>query len=816
MEVVKAVRRVLDDEEDGLSLHERLFDAPGIEDLQISSAELGALLQETDADCMRPRSIDLADGKRVILPVGAVDAAPSRDGTKLLIAFDHWVEVRALPRLTLERRVPLGALDGAVDRLSLSPSGRYVALTYTRARGYRLVIWDLTNDALWFDASGHTHPAGPIVFGEGEEVAAFVALNPTWRAAVEKERAAEKPWRADFGSVSIGKIGGLGCSSWALWGALPDAVDGALEPTEHLAAGAPETVSPVFREPRTIDVALPTGEVLSIDYASLFRVLAPNPKEYPAVVRHRVRPREETDAERAVRAERWAPREPFAADWLVPGERVLVVTRRSIAAVSMHDGARLVECAWAPGEGWPTELIVRDDRRLAAVVWHRPATFSSGVELFDLSTDRIRQRFGRGRRFVQWVSRMQPALIGPVAFGPDDQLALAVAEGGFWYDPTKDAVGGQRLVGFVFVHDGRGSSRKLVLRAETELPLDHDQAFDPDRPRRLRWVDAHTLEVELAHGEVTTLRWEPGAPPPAREPSYPHAIAGLREELVDAPSLVDTSTTPTRRATTLVEVTTAGAGSLGFFRVPGTSDIARTAVADFHPSGELVALSFTAAPDDGLFAGVFDTTSGELLFEYPGALAMAWATGRPTRKSTTARDLVIVTANARILWTLPHKQVHLEERRAPPRTVDVSPLGSFGVLSTLDVDTSLVTLSVTALRGREAPLGSPDLKTETGVATSTFSPDGSTWVGFVPADGEPTAEGGGPSLVGELWCVETGPPRLIRTPIRVEPDQVHAASGATVRLDFVGEDDVLLEVGPVVRVLDREALREPEPWALLS
>jgi hypothetical protein len=64
--------------------------------------------------------------------------------------------------------------------------------------------------------------------------------------------------------------------------------------------------------------------------------------------------------------------------------------------------------------------------------------------------------------------------------------------------------------------------------------------------------------------------------------------------------------------------------------------------------------------------------------------------------------------------------------------------------------------------------------------------------------------------------VETGPPRLIRTPIRVEPDQVHAASGATVRLDFVGEDDVLLEVGPVVRVLDREALREPEPWALLS
>jgi hypothetical protein len=428
MEVVALVCRAMDAAEgDVAALHEALFESSDVEDLKLSVVELEELLRAIDAAEAQALEVSLPDGTTVNAPLGAVAAASTPDGARLVVAFDHWLEVVALPTLELERRIPLGRLDGVVDGLTLSPSGRLGAVSTRRSGGGALLVATLADGSVWADPSGCSHPAGPVVFGEDETVVAFVALNPAWRDAVEKERAKEKPWKADFGGVSIGKVGGHGCGTWALWGALP-APEERLSPPPTLG----EESVPVFRSPRLVDVTLPTGESLTIDYSTLFRVHAPNPKEFPAVVKHRVRPRERTAAELAVATQPWAPSEPFSAQWVVePGDALargvlLLAIRGSVSLVSFPDGELVSDAAWGVCEGWPTDVVVRDDARLAAVVWHRPTVFASGVELFELAETRVRHLPGRGCRFFHAMRRMQPTLIGPVALlaGGDEACAL--------------------------------------------------------------------------------------------------------------------------------------------------------------------------------------------------------------------------------------------------------------------------------------------------------------------------------------------------------------------------------------------------------
>jgi hypothetical protein len=351
------------------------------------------------------------------------------------------------------------------------------------------------------------------------------------------------------------------------------------------------------------------------------------------------------------------------------------------------------------------------------------------------------------------------------------------------------------MAGMVFILTKDGGSRRLALRYSTDLPPDHDQAFDPDRVRALSFLDASALEVVLPHGETLTLQWDPASPAPGREPPYPNLVPALRDELA-ATARADEAALARR-----VEVSVLGAGVVGDFLVPGATGPVQAAHADLHPSGAFVALTFSTPQGGALHAGVFDTATGSLAFELPGALRMAWAVGSPSQRDTTSRDLAILTSDELLHWTLPRKQLsaHALELPGPPRTLDVSPKGSCVVVSALDLHTGRVTLLIRWLRGDDEHRLTPAPLTE-GILASTFSPDGGTWVGFVRRD--VTAEDD-PSLLGELWWLEVDARELSQLPVRVTPDDGPEDPSAHVRLAFTSEEHVSLAVGRWGRVFDR-------------
>ncbi|MBK6515962.1 MAG: hypothetical protein IPG04_18165 [Polyangiaceae bacterium] len=735
----------------------------------------------------RPRAaIWTAAGALASAPEGAIQVVFTPDGSEVFVLFDHWLERRAWPSMELGRRFSLGRIDGYADRLSLSPKLRYAAVSHTSWRGPHgaVALFDLADGKALDGTNSHSHAAGPVVFGEEETVYAYANLDRRWPELAEEERAKDKPWKVDFGSLSIGKIGGLGAGSWALYGAIPEPGS----PTDG-AEGVP-----VFVEGRQVELRLPTGEVERVDYATLFRTFAPNPKEFPEVVRHRVRPRARNAAELAVEGSGWAPAEPFSAAWTQPETEVLVATKHQATRRAFPSGEILGKGALCVFDGWPTEVTVREDGEVAAVVWHRPAEFACGVEALDLRGADPRQLFGRGRRCVHWMKRMQPLLIGPLVFGPNDQLAFTATFGGFWYDPSIDGVGQRPMSGFAHVHPlYQGTVKRLHLHGEKNLPPDHDQSDDPDRARSLRFTGATSLEIELPHGERIEKKWGLEDPQSPHDVPYPNTIAALEPVAIGG-----------RR----VPVRVAGRGALGSFAVPVASTAVLARSAEVHPSGGYVILNLAEPAEGGSLAGVFSAVTGELVFSHEGALAMAWAVGRPHMQSQTSRDLVILTRDELISWTLPTKErgVHQLSGTHVPRTLDVCPRGRYAIVTFVDPNASQLTVLVADLANGHEPCEQELEPLTEGLACSAFSPDGGTWAAFVPAL-EPVKLDSGLTSGGTLLLYRVGGAELMSRALELSASDVaQLRPGADAVMAWVGEDDLVVELpGLAPRSFDRTA-----------
>ncbi|MFO0554293.1 MAG: hypothetical protein U0271_38285 [Polyangiaceae bacterium] len=829
MELTRLFAELLEEtSSDPATFHEELFGRDAIEDLSIEVDELAADLTSLEEqapsrvtleggasveapsawspreDVVRPLEESLhprgdvartlpgdrpcaaiwsEGGALAFAPVGAVQILFAPDGESIFVLFDHWLERRAWPSAERLLRCPLGAIHGYATRLTLSPRGRYaaVSITHSSRPGGTVVFIDLSaTPPTVITSADHDHTAGPVVFGEDDQVYAFTHIDPEWPAQAERERQKADPWKVDFGGVSIGRIAGLGAGSWALYGAIPspDA------PTDGPVG------LPVFKPDHVAELTLPTGETIALEYKSLFRTFAPNPKEYPEVVRHRVRPRERSGAELAVESAPWAPKVPFAAAWTSHENEVLVATANRVERRAFPSG-RVLGCGFLTVfGGWPTELVVSDSGRAAAVVWHRPAEFASGVELIDLRTQDPIQLFGRGRRFVYWMKRMQPNLIGPLAFGPDDQLAFTATFGGFWYDPSIDAVARRPLAGFLHVLAVfEGSSRSFHLSYTKDLPSDHDHNPDPDRPLAVVFSKPRAVEVTLPHGEVVERVWDETTTTKSLEAPYPNMIEPLE---------------PIEGASERALVRVDGSGVLGRFAVPGVEREITATSADVHPSSQYVILQFrdTGAP---LSCAVFDTQSGACVHtsnrEGERAIAMAWSVGRPVRNSRTSRDLAVLTQTRLLSFTLPAKErasFDLGPSQSP-RSLSVNPSWQFAYVTLLDPKTSELTVRGVSLAESSAFLEMTSSTLTEGLRASAFSPDGLVWAAFIPTLSPENVSGR--AHVGDLLQSRLGTNEFAIEPISLTTDLAGSAiSTAQVLLQWTSETGGVLALEGVGHV----------------
>lgn len=731
----------------------------------------------------------VATGAIDVAPPGATHIAFSSDGDEAFVVFDTRLERWRWPSLRRVASYPLGGFDGYARHVSLSPSGRFLAVLTARGRGkpggtMRLIELDDEADeeqeAQSRHAADHENHPNAVVFNADESVFAYSALDPAWFA--EEDEARAKRHQMSYGFMALGLTSSTsGAGGYNLLAFAPD------EP----GAGREQTrlVPPTFSADLHVEQALPGGRTFRGSYAWVLpkpKVVA-QPKKFSEAVRHRVRPRRRTPAEQAIAAAPWAPQEPFAAAWIREGEEALLATRQSLSRVRVADGFVLgLGAAWFFG-GWPTEVVVRQDGLAAAIAWSRPASFDCGFELVDLRGAEPTQRLGAGAGYGLFPKQAQPMLTGPICFGPGDLVAAAIGLGAYWYLPDEDRVftGTRPMCGHVEVrHLETGGHRRMMFHPTTLLSETHIERDDPDRPGALRWTSAEQLEVETSNGDVVPLTLPELKPRAPQDGRYRYGF----------PQLAPLEGGP-ERASVVVN----GRGRLhGSFAVPAGGPTVTASRFEPHPNGEYVILRFAEAREGGALAAVFDTKTGECVFEREGALAMAWVVDT-TRGFGGTGDLAVLMPDEIAYLTLPSRQLSRTRLRPPeiPAFIGVFAAGDLTVVVWSDPTVARAGYSVFALRGKHAVARGETSVATQGIVDFAFGPDGTVWAGFAPAI---SALAPDPRIFGELLVFDRNVSGATHR-FSVELDDAERSivgEDAEVTVDFASESEIVVRI-PGVR-----------------
>lgn len=720
-------------------------------------------------------------------PRGAVDlrfigAPPAGNGatsaTSILALFEGALERRAWPSLELEARVSVAGPDELFYALWISPSERLAALTWAtwggELSGVHVERLAALKDGKPNRAETHSHMVGPVIFEREERAYMTAAFDPTWPALT-----ATAGGQVNFGTLVVQAIDTFRGCYWAIYGAP------AVGRSWDAAAHPPELV-----EPNRVRQPLPGGDAFEVSYEDVLRPPPTvKPKAFPEVVKHRVRPRARSEAEQAL----GDLGEPFCAAWWDGTRSAVVVTQGEISLRDVASGAILARApAWFYG-GTPSEIVACRALAHATVFWNDAETFGAGVELFTLTGDRPHQLIGRGQQFALTIPHMQPTLFAHAAYAVEAGLLVwTEGVGGFWYAPGVTAKMRPQC-GFATVVDVRDDAHRggrMVFNVGDGFDAwDPEAADDADRPRCLTILSGEEAVVELSTGEPVTIRLREVL---ARGQARPYPCRHTLQSVLAAEPLAT-------EARTRVELASRGPLERPF-AVPGGPSHAVASSWDVHPSGELMILNFTASvgPEE-LACGVFSTRTGALLARHDGAIAMRFAAGAPRLRRGRDADVVILTRDALLWWTLPARErgafpLHLGT--AIGTDLVVSPDGSLAAVSVTGPGSG--TVSVRALKispGGGLQHVGPRVSDADTVTGSAFTPSGARWVGLAASDPAVTP-GLGQLLV---MCTSEAPPshrwtsRTIEIPCTPEEREALRRGGERARIGRVEEARVRVE-----------------------
>lgn len=720
-------------------------------------------------------------------PRGAVDlrfvgASPAPDGatraTSILALFEGALERRAWPSLELEERVSIAGPDELFYALWTSPSERLAAATWATWGGELSGVFVARLAALKGGkpnrGEAHSHLVGPVIFDREERAYMTTAFDPAWPTLT-----AAAGEQVSFGTLVVKAIDTFRGCYWAIYGA--PAVGGAWDGMAH----PPELV-----ETNRVRQALPGGDAFEVSYDDVLRPPpVEKPKAFPEVVKHRVRPRARSEAEEAL----GDLGEPFCAAWWEDTRSAVVATQSEISLREVPSGAVLARApAWFYG-GTPSEIVACRALAHATVIWNDADTFGAGVEVFTIADDRPHQLIGRGQQFALTIPHMQPTLFAHAAYAVEAGLLVwTEAVGAFWYAPGVTAKM-RPMCGFATVVDVRDDThpggRSVFNVGDGFDAWDPEAADDPDRPRSLTILSAEEGEVELSTGERVPLRLREIV---ARGQARPYPCRNDLQSVLAAEPLAT-------EARTRVELASRGPLERPF-AVPGGPAYALVNSWDVHPSGELMILNFAASVgNEELTCGVFSTRTGALLARHEGAIAMRFAAGPPRLRRGRDADVLILTRDALLWWTLPAR-----ERGAFPLSLDgavgtdlvVSPDGSLAAVSTTDPNSGTVSVRAVAIKpGWGLQHVGPRVSNADVVTGAAFTPSGAHWVGLAAAD---PAVGAG---IGKLLVMRTGEgspsnrwtSRTIEIPCRPEEQAALQRSGEVARLTRVEDHRVRVE-----------------------